>query len=554
MSVKMNKLVIAMSAGVLLVAAGCSQNQPSGVTSAVNAKPVAVVTEQVPPAGAQADVLHQAAMPQVKRMVAEAELFVSPAMAPAIMPYPPVSGENYQRFSDSGFIKPASQPLSTFSLDVDTASFANVRRFVNQGQLPPVDAVRTEELINYFAYDDFQPEDDQALTMGYELGVTPWNPETRLLRISVKSRAEQISGGANLVFLVDVSGSMSAENKLPLVKKSLRMLVKQLQPEDKISLITYAGAVNQVLSAAAGNEQAKILQAIDALDAGGGTYGEGGLRMAYQQAEQHLIKDGVNRVLLATDGDFNLGMSGIKELERFITQRRQAGISLSVLGYGDGNYNDNLMEVLSNAGNGNAAYIDSLQEARKVLSEQQSATFHTLAWDSKIQVEFNPATVASYRLIGYENRQLADEAFLDDSVDAGEVGANQSVTALYEVVLRQQPQIHDLRYQQPVETVETNTNELAYVRLRYKSEFQGSSAEQSLPVQLTKTCVPLSACSDDFRFVAAVAAYGQKLRINPVVAAYSWEDLIDLASQSKGTDEYGYRSGFIQQLRLTARL
>ena len=430
-----------------------------------------------------------------------------------------------------------------------------MRRFINGGQLPPVDAVRTEELVNYFNYDYPEPDTGKPLSLDYELGVSPWNAQASLLKIAMKARDVNSNKGANLVFLVDVSGSMNDANKLPLVKQSLKLLVKQLDADDRISLITYAGSVSQALDATPGNERSKILQAIDALDAGGGTYGEGGLKLAYNTAVEHLVEGGINRVLLATDGDFNLGMTGIKELERYITEQRKQGVSLSVLGFGDGNYNDHLMETLSNAGDGNAAYIDSLQEARKVLSEQLTANFHTLAWDARIQVEFNPAVVQSYRLIGYENRQLDDEAFLDERTDAGEVGAGQTVTALYELVLQNQPQTYPLRYQPAKQSAaDVNDGELGYIRLRYKTRQGGNSEEQAVAVRTASRCQPVTACSQDYRFAAAVAGYGQKLRNHQALSAFSWQSLADLARDGKGADQFGYRAGFIQQLQLTAEL
>ncbi|WP_271271685.1 vWA domain-containing protein [Aliamphritea hakodatensis] len=549
MSVRKTYIALAVSAVVIATVAGCARQ--TGQQPTVQVQPVPEVMQEQ-------EALSASKM--VKRSmqadaVAMQEYFVNSGIIQPGIIHPEPSYENYQTFDDNPYLSPQTQPLSTFSLDVDTASFANVRRFINDGRLPPVDAVRTEELVNYFSYDYPVSDTGKPLSLGYELGVSPWNADASLLKVAMKAQDISSDKGANLVFLVDVSGSMNDANKLPLVKQSLKLLVKQLDADDRISLITYAGNVRQVLDATPGNQRSKILQAIDALDAGGGTYGEGGLKLAYNTAVEHLVEGGVNRVLLATDGDFNLGMTGIKELERYISGQRKQGVSLSVLGFGDGNYNDQLMETLSNAGDGNAAYIDSLQEARKVLSEQLTANFHTLAWDARIQVEFNPAVVQSYRLIGYENRQLADEAFLDERTDAGEVGAGQTVTALYELVLQNQPQTYPLRYQPVKQDVpEINEGELGHIRLRYKTWQGGSSEEQAVAVRTGSRCQPVAACSQDFRFAAAVAGYGQKLRNHQALSAFSWQSLADLARDAKGVDRFGYRAGFIQQLQLTAAL
>ncbi len=544
MSVRKTHIALAVSAVVITAIAGCAGQAPRQPVVQVQPAPQVLQEQQVAMASKMVKRSHQA------DAVSAQAPFITPGLA-----QPNTSAENYQAFDDNAYQSPQQQPLSTFSLDVDTASFANVRRFINEGRLPPVDAVRTEELVNYFSYDYPKPDKDQPLSLSYELGASPWNTETSVLKIAMK--AKDISGnkGANLVFLVDVSGSMSAANKLPLVKQSLKLLVRQLDSNDRISLITYAGSVREVLDATPGNRRSKILQAIDALDAGGGTYGEGGLKLAYSKAKEHLVDGGVNRVLLATDGDFNLGMTGVKELERYIGEQRSQEVSLSVLGFGDGNYNDHLMETLSNAGDGNAAYIDSLQEARKVLSEQLDANFNTLAWDARIQVEFNPAVVQSYRLIGYENRQLDAEDFLDERTDAGEVGAGQAVTALYELVLQDQPQTYPLRYQSEKKAVGINhDDELGYIRLRYKTQQGGRSEEQAVGITAAERCQPVTACSEDYRFAAAVAGYAQKLRNHQSLSAFSWQSLADLARHAKGSDPFGYRAGFIQQLQLTAEL
>lgn len=534
MSVKTKHLALAVSAVVITGIAGCAQQKYQQSEKKIETS---------------AEVLQEPQVQLLSKMGKRSDSTYMPVMVPGI------STENYQRFENNQSHSPASRPLSTFSLDVDTASFANVRRFINEGRLPPVDAVRTEELVNYFSYDYPQPKGTTPLSLEYELGASPWSSKASLLKVAMKALDMNSDRGSNLVFLVDVSGSMSSAKKLPLVKQSLKLLVKQLNKHDKISLITYAGNARQVLDATPGNQRRKILNAIDALDAGGGTYGEGGLKLAYSTAVEHLIEGGVNRVLLTTDGDFNLGMTGVKELERYISEQRSQGVSLSVLGFGEGNYNDHLMETLSNAGDGNAAYIDSLQEARKVLIEQMAANFHTLAWDARIQVEFNPAVVQSYRLIGYENRQLEAEAFLDERTDAGDVGAGQTATALYELILQDQPSTDALRYQSSDDRYNMVDNtELGYIRLRYKTQQGGNSQEQALAVRADRNCQLLQSCSQDFHFAAAVAGYGQKLRNHQSLSAFSWQSLAELARKGKGQDIYGYRAGFIQQLQLTAEL
>ncbi|MDH3971801.1 MAG: VWA domain-containing protein, partial [Gammaproteobacteria bacterium] len=387
-------------------------------------------------------------------------------------PSEPVNRENYAHFSDNPLQRVSEDPFSTFSIDVDTGAYSNMRRMLNAGNRPLKDAIRTEELINYFSYD--YPRPDRKATpfsITTEVGPSPWNPDAQLLHIGIQGydvpRAQLPA--SNLVFLVDVSGSMQSPDKLELLKSALRLLVRELKADDRVSMVVYAGASGVVLETTAGDQTATIMAALDGLTAGGSTNGGAGIRLAYALAQQAFIKDGINRVILATDGDFNVGTVDFEMLKQLVEDRRETGIGLTTLGFGSGNYNDQLMEQLADAGNGNYAYIDTLSEARKALVDEMSSTLMTIAKDVKIQVEFNPATVAEYRLIGYENRALAREDFGNDKVDAGEIGAGHSVTAIYEIVLSGSAgqRLLGSRYQ-PQQLAVSNTDELALVRLRYK--------------------------------------------------------------------------------------
>jgi len=473
--------------------------------------------------------------------------------------YPPENSwagnsERYQQISDNLSIDPAVQPLSTFSTDVDTASFANVRRFINRGELPPVDAVRTEEIVNYFDYHYPQPvSDQQPLKMAYEIAPSPWNKQAQLLKVSLQAKDINAQQGKNLVFLVDVSGSMSSTDKLPLLKRSLHLLTKTLKRNDCIAIVAYAGNANVVLKATSGHRHSEIDQVITKLRAGGSTNGGNGLDIAYQIAAANFIKGGVNRILLATDGDFNVGMSDVSQMKTYIEKKRKTAVDLSVLGFGQGNYNDHLMEELSNAGNGNAAYIDSLQEAQKVLIHQANATFKNVAYDAKIQLEFNPDVVSSYRLLGYENRALADRDFTNDSKDAGDIGAGQSVTALYEITYHGQTDPIKLRYQPKQPKIIDTAAEIGFIKMRYKLSQDTPSKEYGLAIAQS-SLQSLNKSTASFKLAVAAAAYAQKLRHNSALDNYSWQQLIDLARSAKGEDQYGYRSSFIQQLRLSKAL
>lgn len=458
--------------------------------------------------------------------------------------------EKYQNIGNNPFKNPSTYPLSTFSTDVDTASFANVRRFINAGQLPPVQAVRTEEFINYFDYQYSSPIEGRPVALDYELADSPWNPKAKLLKISMQAKRIRAKQGRNLVFLIDVSGSMSSADKLPLLKKSLKLLTKKLTPSDCISIVTYAGQANIVLDATSGAHQLKINQVVDSLNAGGSTNGGNGLALAYELAKANISVGGVNRVLVATDGDFNVGASSPAKMQQFIAGKRSTGISLSVLGFGRGNYNDHLIEALSNAGNGNAAYIDTLQEAKKVLVNQMNETFVTVAYDAKIQVEFNPAVISRYRLLGYENRLLAQEDFDNDNKDAGDIGAGQAVTAIYELFFQRDDQTN-LRYRPKIVKKHVLDAELAFVKFRYKQQHNGASKLYQLPVT-QQPIYSFRSSSDSFKLAVAAASYAEKLRGSEYLTDFAWNDILELASAAKGKDTYGYRSQFIQQLRLTA--
>lgn len=469
------------------------------------------------------------------------------------------NNESYTRIIENDLKDVAREPLSTFSIDVDTAAYANVRRFLNQNMIPPPDAVRIEELVNYFPTAEEGPAHDAKEPFGVrvELAPCPWQPVHRLARIAIKGRElGNERKASNLVFLVDVSGSMNEPNKLPLVQQSLRMLTEQLGEEDRVTMVVYAGSSGLVLPPTNGENKTEILAAINKLQAGGSTHGSAGIQLAYEQAVAGFIKGGVNRVILCTDGDFNVGVSSPEELEKLITRKAKSGVFLSVLGFGSGNLKDRTMETLADKGNGNYAYIDSLSEARKVLVEQMSGTLVTIAKDVKIQVEFNPAAVRSYRLIGYENRLLAKEDFNDDTKDAGEIGAGHSVVALYEVVPANlppgadpRPAVDSLKYQTPTIAPAqladaAKSGEMMTVKLRYKAPDSDLSKLIEMPVKDEgKT---LTASSEEYKFSAAVAGFGLLLRDSGYKGTLSWETVRKLAIDGKGADKLGYRGEFLQ--------
>jgi Ca-activated chloride channel family protein len=469
-------------------------------------------------------------------------------------------GESYAKIDENPFLDAARAPLSTFGVDVDTASYSNTRRFLSEGRLPPRDAVRIEELVNYFPYEYPQPDGPVPFSVTAEVAECPWDARHRLVHIGLQGRnlsAEDLPP-ANLVFLVDVSGSMGEPNKLPLVKSSLRTLAEQLRPRDRVAVVTYAGASGLALPSTTGDRRGEILSAVDRLQSGGSTNGGSGIRLAYEVAQQNFIRGGTNRVILATDGDFNVGVTSETELVGLIEEKRRGGVFLSVLGFGSGNYNDSLMEKLADRGNGNYAYIDTEAEADKALGRQVAGTLATIAKDVKIQVEFNPRLVAGYRLIGYENRLLADRDFNDDRKDAGEIGAGHSVTALYEVVPAGQkvenPGVDELKYAaQPAQAQEgAGAGELLTVKLRYKEP--DGDASKPLNVGVPDRQASFGNASENFKFAAAVAEFGMLLRDSRYKGRSSFGGAAELARASLGADLRGYRSEFVRLVETAGSL
>ncbi|MEZ4466695.1 MAG: von Willebrand factor type A domain-containing protein [bacterium] len=458
--------------------------------------------------------------------------------------------EAYDKITDNPFKSALQDPLSTFSIDVDTAAYANVRRFLNQGALPPKDAVRIEELLNYFTYDYPDAKGEHPFSVSTEISIAPWNKAHRLVHIGIQGRKVDVSAlpPANLVFLLDVSGSMNNPDKLPLLKQALSLLVNNLRPQDRVAIVVYAGAAGLVLPSTSGKDRGTILGALESLSAGGSTAGGAGIKLAYQVARDNFIKGGNNRIILATDGDFNVGASSDSELERMIEQERKSGVFLTILGFGQGNYQDAKMEKLSNAGNGNAAYIDSILEAQKVLVTEMGGTLLTIAKDVKLQIEFNPAKVKGYRLIGYENRMLAAQDFNDDKKDAGELGAGTSVTALYEIIpagaAEALPGVDELKYQKTeISDAAKASPELMTVKLRYKQPDGDTSTLIEAP--LVDAGVELDKTTDDFRFSTAVAELGLLLRDSPYKGDASFDALIARAKAAMGEDKAGYRFDFV---------
>ncbi len=464
--------------------------------------------------------------------------------------------ESYDRIVDNAFLGARDNPLSTFSIDVDRASYSNVRRFVALGQRPPRDAVRIEELVNYFPYDYPDPDGARPFSVITDVAPAPWSPAHYLVRVGLQARriAPSALPPSNLVFLIDVSGSMMPDEKLPLLKQAFRLLVGQLREQDRVAIVVYAGAAGLVLPSTPGNRKDEILAALDRLQAGGSTAGGAGIRLAYEVAQRYHLPKGNNRVILATDGDFNIGASSDADMERLIEEKRKQGTFLSVLGFGMGNYKDSKMETLADKGNGNYAYIDDIIEARKVLVDEMAGTLLTVAKDVKLQVEFNPQRVASYRLIGYENRMLAREDFDDDRKDAGEMGAGNAVTAFYEVVpvgvkSPAVPNQDPLRYQAapPSSTRSTraHSNELMYVKLRYKLPDKDAS-QRFDHVVMAPSDLHAVATSDDFRFAASVAAFGMVLRDSEYRGSATLDDVLVMAGGALGEDVAGYRADFVR--------
>lgn len=472
----------------------------------------------------------------------------------------PFNTERYGHTVENEFLKVIDSPLSTFSIDVDTASYANMRRFLQSAQLPPKDAIRIEEMINYFSYDYREPAQEQPFSTSVETARCPWNKKNLVTRIGLRAKAPAAKkrGVANLVFLIDVSGSMWSPDKLPLLKRSMKMLVNQLQSDDRVAIVVYAGASGLVLQSTPVRKRATILDAIGNLEAGGSTNGGAGIQLAYHVAKRHFVKDGFNRVILATDGDFNVGTTSHGELVRLIENKRKYGVFLSVLGFGTGNYKDSTLEQLADKGNGNYAYIDTVREAQKVLVNQLGQTLVTVAKDVKIQIEFNPQKIASYRLIGYENRILAARDFNDDKKDAGEIGAGHTVTAMYELVPKADAEdrfltTDKLRYQTERASTETaDSNELYTLKLRYKTPQGAHSAK--LEHRVLDTPVELDAATLDFKFAVSVAGTGMLLRGSKWVNGATLNEMQKLAIAGKGKDPNGYRNEFVNLISTAQKL
>jgi len=473
--------------------------------------------------------------------------------------------EGYTAIDENGFKDVKHNPLSTFSIDVDKASYSNVRRFLNMGQLPPKDAVRIEEMINYFSYDYPEPVGKHPFSVYTEISECPWNSSHQLLHVGLKGKSIDKSElpPSNLVFLLDVSGSMSAANKLPLLKQAFRMLVNELRPEDRVAIVVYAGAAGLVLESTPGSKKAEIIAALDKLQSGGSTAGGAGLKLAYKVAQENFAEEGNNRIILATDGDFNIGSSSNAEMERLIEEKREHGVFMTVLGFGMGNYKDDKMEIIADKGNGNYAYIDNIQEARKVFITEFGGTLYTIAKDVKFQMEFNPARVKGYRLVGYENRLLNDEDFNDDKKDAGEMGAGHTVTALYEIIpagsTESLKSIDPLKYQsdrgevKSINQVKVDPRaELMTVKLRYKQPDGKTSTKVEIPVK--GKVMELDETSDNFRFSASIAEFGLILRDSKYKEDASMEHVIAMAKAARGEDEEGYRSEFMKLVRLADSL
>ena len=576
-----HRLTLTLLAAALLAACQSSPTaQHSPEAEAAEAAADAYLAEQAP----AAERSEQATLDSVvvtgnrlRREQAKAAMAVGHAYAPASPPPPPAPAmmmeyrgapasiappstpantEKYAERNDNPVRRTLDEPVSTFSVDVDTGSYSNVRRMLREGQRPPADAVRAEEFVNYFRYGHAAPNDrSRPFNVTTELAPAPWNAKRQLLMVGIKGYdvPKATLPPANLVFLLDTSGSMESPDKLPLLKKSFAQLVSQLRRQDRVSIVVYAGSAGLVLPPTPGDRHREILAALDRLQAGGSTNGGDGIRLAYAMAKQAFVKEGVNRVILATDGDFNVGTVSQDALETMVADQRASGIALTTLGFGTGNYNDALAEKLADVGDGNHAYIDTLQEGRKVLVDEMQSTLLTIARDVKIQVEFNPAVVSEYRLIGYENRVLANEDFANDKVDAGDIGAGHEVTALYEItpVGNGAERLPALRYGGKQIDSGASTTEVAHVRLRYKLPGQDSSRLIETPIARgSLTTQP----SDAFRFASAVAAYADLLRGGQRIDDWNWSDVARTARAAKGQDPYGLKAEFVGMIDQAHRL
>lgn len=537
-------LLTSVTAITLSVLNGCSMQQKVATSNEASKATVPQPALEAPP------LIAVASDAAYGKMAAPAHIRSLYPLPPGISPQ---NSENYAEIKHNAVNATHEQAFATFSIDTDTGSYANVRRFLNNGSLPPTEAVRVEELINYFNYDfkKAAKQKNSPFLVSTEVVNSPWHPTNRIVKVGIKAEdvvtANQNQPAANLVFLVDVSGSMNSSDKLQLAKSSLKILTKELRAQDTITLITYAGNTEVVLPATAGNQTQKILNAIDNLSASGSTNGEAAIKLAYQQAEANFKKQGINRILMLTDGDFNVGISAVDDMLDLVRKNRDKGISLSTLGFGQGNYNDHMMEQVANNGNGNYSYIDSLSEAKKVLIDEMSSTFNTVAKDVKIQLEFNPAAVSEWRLIGYENRVLAKEDFNNDKVDAGELGAGKSVVALFEVTPVGQKGLLDASRYQKTAVTNKNKSELGYLKIRYKSPQAETSKLLTFPIANKVTNA-----SAETQFAMAVAGYGQLLTGSKYVNDLTYDQVAQLAKLGLNSplDKTNSRSEFIKLVEL----
>lgn len=571
----MKALLHSLLLALLVILAGCSASkpvvekplpavrtapppatQPPSPTASTADKTLGEVAPPPPSIMPSSEPARQAAASTQRRamsksMVSANAYLAAPMMMAPMQPMPgDVDTEHYTHRDTNPVQLVSEQPVSTFSIDVDTGSYTNVRRMLNEGQLPPADAVRAEEFINYFDYGYAPPADrEQPFSVTTELAPAPWNAKRQLLLVGIQGYrvpAAEIPA-SNLVFLIDTSGSMNEPDKLPLLQASLKQMVRELRPQDRVAIVAYAGSAGVALPSTAGDKHATIDAAIDSLDANGSTNGGAGIELAYAQAEQGFIKGGVNRVILATDGDFNVGTVNEEALKTTIEDHRKSGVALTTLGFGEGNYNDAMAVMLADAGNGSHHYIDSLQEGRRVLVDEMSATLLTIAKDVKIQVEFNPSQVQEYRLIGYEKRLLKREDFNNDKVDAGEIGAGANVTAIYEITPKgsDAARIDPLRYGDK-SPIKSGGSELAFLRLRYKLPGQSDSRLIERPI----AAQPEVHASERLRYAAAVSAFADALRGGKYLDGYGYARIAQLANGARGNDADGYRAGFVQLVKL----
>jgi Ca-activated chloride channel family protein len=538
---KLNKYLLTGAA--ILVLAACATEEDATTTGQTAPSPIPATS----------------AIKMSRMDMAQESFAFTYGMPMPVAPYQQI--ENTEQY-DNGKPNPiklvSEEPVSTFSADVDTASYSRARRALNDDYLPPSEAIRIEEMVNYFDYDYQLPTtSDQPFTPTVWTMPTPWNDNSKLLHIGIKGYDVQPeeTPDANIVFLLDVSGSMNSPDKLPLLKKSINMMVEELDKDDSVAIVVYAGAAGVVLEPTGGNKKRKISEALNKLSAGGSTAGGQGLELAYKLAQENFDDDKVNRVILATDGDFNVGITDPDRMKDFITEKRDSGIFLTVLGFGDGNYNDVIMQQLAQNGNGTAAYIDTLKEARKVLVREFTSTVFPIAKDLKFQIEFNPAVVAEYRLIGYETRLLNREDFNNDKVDAGDIGSGHTVTALYEITLTgDEGAIDPLRYGEETTQATDKDGEIGFLKMRYKLPNQDESTLITTPVELDDIYRDIDNAPRDARFAAAVAAMGHKMSKSDYLKDFSYDDIIDLAVDTKGRDRFGYRAEFVELVDAAKRI